>query len=156
MHQNDKTEFVRILTGLSAIKPGKELTREALEVFWAAMADWSIEDFKAAANHLAKSCEFMPNPYHFEQLRKKNEPTKHEAWEVAFNRIKRGGNQPDDKISKAIKQVGGYYQLGMTPLDQMPFVAKRFQDAYESIVEVADIPQLGKLESTVIMRGLLK
>ena len=156
MNANDKTEFVRILAGLSAIKPGKELTREALEVFWAAMADWSIEDFKAAANHLAKSCEFMPNPYHFEQLRKKNEPTKHEAWEVAFNRIKRGGNQPDDKISKAIKQVGGYYQLGMTPLDQMPFVAKRFQDAYESIGEVADIPQLGKLESTVIMRGLLK
>jgi hypothetical protein len=156
MNATDKQEFARILTGLSLIKPGKELTKDALAIYFAALEDWSIEDFKAAANHLAKTCEFMPNPYHFEQLRKKNESTKHEAWEAAFERIKRGGNHPDDKISKAIRQVGGYYQLGMTPLDQMPFVAKRFQDAYESIGECESVPLLTKSEASHTMRALLK
>lgn len=154
MNANDKKEFARILTSLSLIKPGKELTKEAMAIYFAALEDWTIEDFRSAASHLAKHCEFMPNPYHFEQLRKKNEPTKHEAWEIAFERIKRGGNQPDDKISKAIRQVGGYYQLGMTPLDQMPFVAKRFQDAYESIGEVENVPLLTKSEASQTMRLL--
>jgi hypothetical protein len=156
MNASDKPEFARIIAALSAVKPGKELTRDALELYFSALEDWTIADFKAAASHLMKTCEFMPNPFHFEQLRKKNELTKHEAWEVAFERIKRGGNQPDDKISKAIRQVGGYYQLGMTPMDQMPFVAKRFQEAYESINDVESVPLLTKPEASNVMRRLLK
>jgi hypothetical protein len=157
MKPNDKTEFVQILNGLAEIKPGKELTAEGLRVFWNAMQDWSIEDFRSAANHLAKSCEFMPNPFHFEQLRKKQEPTKHEAWAIALSRANkpRSEGNPEDKVTKAVRMIGGYYQLGMTSYDQLPFLAKRFQDVYDSINEVEDIPQLSKPEAGTMMRRLI-
>lgn len=153
MNANDKQEFLRILTGLSLIKPGKELTKDALGVYWNALEDWSIEDFRAAANHLAKSCEFMPNPFHFEQLRKAQEPSKHEAWQTAMARASGSRNvqHPDDKITKAVRMVGGYYQLGMTSYDQLAFTEKRFKDAYDSIGEVESVPQLTKSDAKAIM-----
>lgn len=153
MKPNDKTEFVQILNGLAEIKPGKELTAEGLMVFWNAMQDWSIEDFRAAANHLAKSCEFMPNPFHFEQIKKAQEPSKHEAWQTAMARASGSRNvqHPDDKITKAVRMVGGYYQLGMTSYDQLAFTEKRFKDAYDSIGEVESVPQLTKSEARELM-----
>lgn len=154
MNASDKHEFARILTGLTLIKPGKELTKDALELYFSALEDWTIEDFRAAANHLAKTCEFMPNPYHFNQLRKQQGPTKHEAWEIALHRCKRPGEYPNDRVTKAARMVGGYSIIGMTTYDQQPFLAKRFQEAYESIGEVEEVPQLTKREASDVMRRL--
>src|SRR5690349_13020064 len=75
MQPADRKKFIEVLTGLAAMKPGGKLTPESIELFWNAMQDWALEDFVAAANHLARSHEFMPNPYHFEQLRRAGELT---------------------------------------------------------------------------------
>ena len=79
MAPDDKPEFVRVLNGLAAIKR-VDLTKEAYEMWWGSMSDWSIDDFRGAAGHLLKTCQFMPSPYDFEQLRVVHEKTGHEAW----------------------------------------------------------------------------
>src|ERR1700759_829480 len=85
----DKAEFIGVLVGLAAIKPGKDLTREAYEIWWLAMRDnWTLEHFKSAASHLASSCEFMPSPYHFEQLRKAARQTAGEAFAQALQHVR--------------------------------------------------------------------
>ena len=86
----DKVELVKILAGLSTIKPGVKLTPEAYDVWWLAMQHWSIDEFRSAAAHLARSVEFMPSPFHFEQLRKANNPTSGEAFAMAVRHAASG------------------------------------------------------------------
>ena len=126
----DKPEFLRILTGLSSVKPGKPLTPEGLGVYWLALSDWPLDEFRSAAAHLARSVEFMPNPYHFEQLRQSAQPTASEAWERVLTAI-RSMNQYDPvsldaRTDQAVRAMGGYSRLAMTQTDAMPFRAREF------------------------------
>lgn len=135
MQHSDLPQFARILNGLAALKPGKPLTPEALDLFWNAMQDWSIEDFHAAANRLAKECEFMPNPYHFEQLRKAAKPTAGEAWArvLAAVRSSAYANGLDPLLDRVAQACGGYRAIGQCTDDGLPFMEKRFVEHYEAI-----------------------
>ena len=48
MRPNDRQKFAAIVTGFAELK-GKALSAAALDLYWAAMQQWSIEDFTAAA-----------------------------------------------------------------------------------------------------------
>jgi hypothetical protein len=87
MQPADKRKFLEIVNGMAAIKPGKPLTPAALDLFWNSMRRWSLDEFEQAANHLMTSVEFMPNPFHFEQLRKAGQKTAGEAWVGVLNGI---------------------------------------------------------------------
>lgn len=150
MQQTDKIEFVRVLEGLASIKPGAKLTPEGLDMWWAAMADWSLPEFKHAASHLARSVEFFPNPYHFEQVRKAGRPTAAEAFirarEVAgglelgkhgdYTDV--GVTSGDPAIDRAVRAIGGYVALAMRPMDTMHFFEKRFAEHYRDIGDAID------------------
>ncbi len=157
----DKPDFIKQLVGLAAIKPGKDLTPEAYEIWWQAMQTWSLEDFKAAAAQLARSVEFMPSPYHFEQLRKAGRPTAGEAWIAALEYARKGWTvwdggkasvsgsmpEPDDAlIDRAVRAVGGYEAIAMSNTDATHFLERRFCEHYESIQDVQEVrealPQL--------------
>lgn len=142
MRDSDRAEFCRILTGLSAIKPGKQLTPEGLEVYFNALEDWSIEDFKAAASHLAKSCEFMPNPYHFEQLRRAAKPTAAEAWAEAIEHAAhggyRGGPLGDALIDTCVRALGGYKAIAMCDEDKLHFLERRFCEHFETKMDAEE------------------
>src|SRR5687768_10393899 len=97
MQPSDKPKFVTTLVGLAAIK-GRELTDEAIDLWWLSMATWSIEDFTAAAAHLIGSCQFMPTPYDFQQLRKAGELTPGEAWEHVLSGAKL---EPGSRVARA-------------------------------------------------------
>src|SRR4051812_7172495 len=113
MQPTEKIEFVKVLNGLAAIK-GKELTTQAIDLWWAALAKWSLADFKGAASHLVGSCQFMPSPYDFEQLRKAGEPTPSEAWAEALDRCRHwrdSARLPKGRIARAAASVGGFQAI---------------------------------------------
>ncbi len=139
----DREEFLRALNGLAAIKPNAKLTTEALDMWWLALKDWTIGEFKAAAAHLANSVEFMPNPYHFQQLRKTAaEQSCAEAW-TKVRAVVRAMN-PDEptsispRIDRVIRAMGGYRGLAMTDTDEMYWREKRFAELWEELGDVEE------------------
>jgi hypothetical protein len=142
MQATDRKKFCSTLNGLAAVKPGKELTPEALEIWWTAMRQWSIEEFVSAASHLASSVEFMPSPFHFEQLRKASKPTTGEAWKTALERCKqwRKGERLDDAIDRAAATVGGYRAIAMADTETaLPHIERRFKEAFQELDDVETV-----------------
>jgi hypothetical protein len=150
MIEDEKTEFIKTLVGLAAIKPGgNQLTKEAYEIWWAAMKDWALTDFKAAASHLASAVEFMPSPYHFRQLKRAAEKTSGEAWTIALKSCTcwRGGETPGGRIDRAVKAIGGYRAIAMADTETaLPHIERRFKEAYEELSDVEEtreaLPQI--------------
>jgi hypothetical protein len=136
MQPTDRTEFVRVLNGLAAIK-GKDLTPEAISLWWSSMSRWSIDEFKAAASHLVTSCQFMPSPYDFEQLRRAGEPTVAEAWETV---ISGKPLDPGSRTYRAAKLMGGQYAIRCANVDrELPFIQRRFAEAYAELSDVEPV-----------------
>lgn len=162
MRKVDRPEFVKVLVGLATLKPGAQLpSTESIDIWFAAMADWSIEDFKSAATHLAKSVEFMPSPFHFEQLRRAGEMTANEAWAVALQASKNWRNAvafPSDRIGRAAQCVGGLREIAFTDQAELHWLRKRFMDAFDELVDVdrvrGELPQIARVEaSRIALKG---
>ena len=148
MIESDKTKFIATLMGLAAVKPGKGLTKEAIEIWWLAMESWNLEEFKQAAAHLVRSIEFMPSPFHFEQLRKAGRPTAGEAWEKArkacgsaiqCGQVTHNGTCGDEMIDRVVRAIGGYGAIAMSDRDKLPFLERRFAEHYASIQDASDV-----------------
>src|SRR5688572_1392913 len=139
MIEADKPEFCAALTELAALKPNAKLTPESYAAWWNAMQSWDLRDFRQACARLRDSMEFMPNPYHFEQLRKAGRLTAGEAW-AAVREIARSGGapHPDARVNAAVRALGGYRAIGMTNTDQMSWLERRFAEHYESISDAED------------------
>lgn len=140
MLPTDKLEFARILNGLAAVKPGAKLTDEALAVWWLAMREWSLDEFKAAAAQLSRSVEFFPNPYHFEQLRKKaSSETVGEAWARVRAKLMHVGAHDrvsiEPRIDRVVSLMGGYFRLSQTNTDKLVFAENRFRELWEESAE---------------------
>lgn len=139
----DRMEFVLLLNGLAAIKPGKGLTPEGLELWWLSLQDWSIEEFRSACAHLSYSVEFMPSPYHFAQLRKAGRATAGEAFARALAHVRTGGYRHDNPLDalteNVIRALGGWRALAITTEDRLPFVERRFCEHYESMMNTEDV-----------------
>lgn len=159
MRSTDRAEFMRVMNGLAAIK-GKELTPEALSLWWSAMQGWSIEDFKAAASHLVSSCQFMPSPYDFQQLRLAGEPTASEAWESVLSGAPLVAGSREDRAARIACGSG---QFGIRHADierDLPFIQRRFLDAYNELKDADSVrealPQIAQTPRLPNMGGLLK
>lgn len=141
MHPEDKPEFVRILTGIADMKR-VAMTKEAFEMWWVAMRDWSIAEFREAAGYLLTSCEFMPQPYDFTQLRRSQEPTADEGWQLALKHAESGqwrkGPSGDERVDAAVQLLGGYHTIAMTDTVKLNWVEKRFREAYEDSRDTAE------------------
>jgi hypothetical protein len=146
MQPADRADFTRVLNGIAAIK-GKDLTPEAMSIWWSAMSGWSIDEFKSAASHLVCTCQFMPTPYDFTQLKLASEPTVGEAWLEVL-----GGCDlvPGSRIARAAAIVGGQYAIRHASIEKdLPFIQRRFEAAYSELTDVdasrEALPQLGVL-----------
>ena len=141
MDSRDRPEFVRVLNGLAAIKR-VDLTKDAYELWWQSMKDWSIDAFKDAAGYLLKNCQFMPAPYDFEQLRKKGEVSAHDAWARAFHHAEgayRKGVLGDALIDRVVSMLGGYRMIALTNSDKLGFLERRFLDAYNDFLDTGSV-----------------
>lgn len=139
MQPHDRKAFLEVVIGLAELK-GKQLSAPALELYWRAMQDWTIEEFRSAASHLVRTCEFMPAPKDFEDLRKSiTRPTAADAW---FTR----GTSPDPIANAAMRIAAQGRYVGHIPLDELPFVQRRFVQVYEELADRAEaeaaLPQL--------------
>lgn len=140
METSSKPEFVRILTGMAAVKR-IDLTTEAFEIWWLALADWDIEDFRSAAAHLIKTCEFMPGPHDFEKLKRLSRLSAQEAWSQALSFADgqwRTEQHPDDRINRVVEMLGGWRTLALTNVEKLGFVQRRFVDAYADLNDGED------------------
>ena len=141
MDNSDRPEFVRVLNGLAAIKR-VDLTKDVYELWWNAMQGWNIGDFKDAAGYLLKNCQFMPSPYDFEQLRKKGEPSAHEAWAKALDHAKgawKKGVLGDALTDQVVAMLGGYRLIALTNSDKLGFLERRFMDAYNDLLDAGGV-----------------
>lgn len=135
----DRPKFLEVVLGFAELK-GKALSVPALELYWNAMQDWHINDFRDAANRLIKTCAFMPTPKDFEDLRKAGRATPGEAWALVRAAARAGDPCPDDyRIQAAVSALGGIRAIGMTNTDQMPFLERRFAEHFESISDAEDV-----------------
>jgi hypothetical protein len=144
MNDADKPKFAAALTELTALKPGAKLTTLQFESWWNAMRGrWTIKEFLAACERLVFECEFMPNPYHFEQLRKAGQTTPGEAFAKAMevardcrphDRLSSG----DPRIDAAARACGGYFAMGQYETEKLGFLERTFTEHFESISEAED------------------
>jgi hypothetical protein len=136
MRPEDRKSFLEVVIGFAELK-GKQLSAPGLELYWNAMQDWTIEEFRQAANTLIRTCEFMPTPKEFNDLRKAALPTKGEAWGMVLDHLKGGyrtrGLMP--AIDRAVRALGGYRALATMPVDQLPWQERRFAEHYDDMAE---------------------
>ena len=143
MDSSDRPKFVEVLASFAAIK-GKDLTKEAIEIWWRSMNDWPVDDFRDAAGYLIKNCQFMPTPYDFEQLRKQSETSACEAWSLALEHAKgawRQGVLGESRIDRVVAMVGGYRAIALTDTDKLGFLERRFMAAYDDLSHSSGVRQ---------------
>jgi hypothetical protein len=146
MTPKDRKAFVEVVLGFAELK-GKQLSAPALELYWRSLQHWELEDFKQAAEHLLRSCEFMPLPKDFEDLRKAGRPRAGEAWARVLS-LARGrglptlGEQPTkltDLERRALNAIGGLNTVAMSDVDKTPFLERRFCEHFDSIQDAMDV-----------------
>ena len=141
MRTDDRQEFVRVLTGIATIKR-VDLTAEAFELWWYAMKEWEIGDFKDASGYLLKNCRFMPAPYDFEELLKKQRPSAHEAWAEALcfaNGGWRTGLHEDIRINNVVGALGGWSVIALCDNEKLGFLERRFIETYKDFLDGNDV-----------------
>jgi len=134
MQTSDRTQFLEVVIGFAELK-GKSLSAPALELFWHAMQDWDIGEFRNAAQHLIRTCPFMLTPKDFEDLRKAGRPTATESWVKAVRHASssayRKGPLGNELIDRVVTALGGYNAIAMCENDKMHFLERRFAEIYE-------------------------
>lgn len=175
MIPQDRAAFLEAVIGLAELK-GKQLSAPALELYWRAMQHWCIEDFKQAAQHLVRTCEFMPTPKDFEDLRKAGRPTPGEAWAEVLTYVRRGyfhwqgggvsrnGQTPPALSSTAVAAVemlGGFEAIAMSEESKLHFLERRFCDHYRELEDAGEVraalpqltnPNMAQLAASAVKR----
>lgn len=147
----DRKPFIEVLMGFAELK-GKELSAPAMELYWRAMQRWTLDEFRAAAEELLRTCQFMPMPKDFEDLRKAGRQTAGEAWADVLRYVRtdysphglpclNGNEAPrfSPLVVKAVNAIGGFRAIAMSDVGSTHFLEKRFCEHFESIQDADDI-----------------
>lgn len=142
MKLSDREAFLGIVIGLAELK-GKQLSPEGLELYWNAIQQqrWSIEDFREAANLLVSTCQFMPEPKDFHDLRRATRATKGEAWAAVRQHLKgayRNGDGLTPEIDAVVRILGGYRTLAMMNEEDLTWQERRFAEHYDEAADIAE------------------
>lgn len=151
MQADDKIQFLKVLNGMASMKKAT-LLPEVLDLWWGCMADWNIDDFKAAAIHVMKNAQFMPTPADFEALRKAGNRKAGEAWDLAVQHAASGryrnGAIGDALIDQCVRIIGGYATIAMSDVTKLQFIERRFCEHYDTLEEAHEtrlaVPQIAK------------
>lgn len=131
----DFDEFSEVMLAFAEVK-GKELSKRALKLYFRAMQDWPLAEFKSAALHLLKTHPFgsMPQPGDFEKLRRAGEPTSDEAWNLV---ISGASLPPGSRVWRAAEALGGQQSIRHQDVEKaLPFTRNKFIEAYEELTKV--------------------
>jgi hypothetical protein len=149
----DKAEFAKVVLAFAELK-SKQLSLPAIELYWLAMQDWDLSDFKLAATRLLKTAEFMPTPKDFEDLRKAGRMTSGEAFAKAIGWARSGVYRNPAKtpeailIDRVVHALGGWIAISNYDEEKLHFLEKSFIEHYETIQDATDtreaLPQITK------------
>lgn len=146
MKPADRQKFVEVIMGFAELK-GKQLSAPAMELYWRSLQHWPLADFLAAAEHLIRTCEFMPMPKDFEDLRKAGKPTAGEAWATAVANCgschsalgyTSGGTCGDPFIDRVVRAIGGYRAIALCDSEKLHFLERRFSEHFETMQDAED------------------
>lgn len=165
MTPHDRKNFIEVVLGFAELK-GKQLSAPALELYWRALQHWTLEELRAAAEQLVRTCEFMPTPKDFEDLRRAAFPTAAEAWiaarrnagsAIVCGQVTRGRSCGDPLIDQAVEAIGGYGAIAMCDVDKLTFLERRFTQAYTELQDVHEtreaVPLLASPSQTRRLSG---
>ncbi len=136
MSPEQKPEFLETIAALAELQ-GRELSPAALKLWWRAMGHWELDDFKRAANFLARSSEFMPKPADFERLRANAALNPHEAWTAVVAHATGGyrtGATIDAIVGETVERMGGFAMIGQSNRDRLQWLKRDFVEFYEAVV----------------------
>lgn len=161
MKNEDRQAFVEVVLGFAELK-GRQLSAPAIELYWRSLQHWPLEAFRKAASHLLRTCEFMPTPKDFEDLRKAGRPTPSEAWVTAISSARSawtpqgyfGGTSGDPLIDRAVRAIGGYAVIAQSDEDKLHFLERRFSEAYGDMQDAGDtraaLPQIARPKTALL------
>jgi hypothetical protein len=171
----DRKAFLEVVVGFAELK-GKQLSAPALQLYWRSLQHWPLDDFRAAAEQLLRTCEFMPLPKDFEDLRKAGRLTVGEAWASVLAWVRSGNfrglpvlngggdpDRPDALAERAVRAIGGYNAIAMSETDKTHFLERRFAEHYDAMQDADEVreelPQIafttGRLSGPRSARDLL-
>ncbi len=142
MNSNEKSKFVALLAGVSELY-SKKLSSQLLDIYWAALNGYSLQDVKTALErHIMSpdSGQFMPKPADVVRcLRGDSETQALRAWSLVNRAICEIGAYKsvvfdDSIIHIVIEEMGGWVQLCQLHENELPFRAREFEKRYASYV----------------------
>jgi hypothetical protein len=161
MTPDDRLTFVEIVLGFAELK-GRQLPAPAIELYWRSLQHWPLDAFRAAAEQLVRTCDFMPGPKDFEDLRKAGRATHGEAWAQVLSVVRAGaynrrGIIISELVDHAVAAIGGYNAIGMSDTDKTHFLEKRFAEAFEQLQDAEDtreaVPQIAYSDAGPRLQG---
>lgn len=153
MNDQDRSEFAKIVLGFAELK-GKQLSRAAIDLYWGAMRGWELEDFRQAAEHLLRTCEFMPTPSDFEKLRRAGRVQAGEAWAQVVKYVREGWYHwqgglptinakipppPNELIARVVEVLGGYRIIAATDENKLSYLERRFCEHYDALQDANEV-----------------
>lgn len=141
----DKPKFLAALNELALLKHGTRLSTEAYDAWWNAMSPtWELDEFRGACTRLRDSVPYMPNPFHFAQLKRAAGETDGELWAAALAHARSlpvsGGYLMDKPsghpmVDSAAHAVGGFRVIANANERDLQFIGKRFTEHLEAFRE---------------------
>ena len=148
MQREDFKRFGMALTACAELY-GKTVSEGALSLWWEALKRFDIEQVEKAIRQCIESPEggqFMPKPA---DLIKRLEGTATDrsliAWGKVFGAMSSVGAYrsvafDDGLIHAAVQDCGGWVKLCRSETDELPFVQRRFCDAYRAYSQRPEFP----------------
>jgi len=124
MQSQEKPEFFEILAGLSEIFD-KVLSKPTLEIYWNALKEYTIDDFKKATNNIVRTYKYasFPKPAEFieyinplQDIEAKAEFAMDEFWEHFNDSGHESFEWGDPVLAMTVEHYGGWGMI----LDTMP------------------------------------
>lgn len=166
MRDEEKREFMEVITATMDVY-GRDVSKGMLQMYWAALKDYSINEIKIGLTRCIKSTEsgqFHPKPSDIIRMIEGAASDRGMlAWSKVFEAIKRVGHYrsvvfDDPIIHSVIEEMGGWVSLCMVNKEEMQFRAQEFAKRYRSYAETggcSDYPAylIGYAESQNNMNG---
>lgn len=137
----DAMKFKSRLAALGELY-GKECTQAMADLYWAALRDFTDDQFHAAIQSGIRKWKCfgrLPNPAEIiEQIQGNGEEEALIAWEQLQQAVGRAGAYQsvlfeDPKIARVIKILGGWETVCFWPLDELQFRRHEFIEAYKAL-----------------------
>jgi hypothetical protein len=142
MKPEDKERFAQLMIGVAELY-GKKLSNQLLNIYWAALTAYSLEEVNAALNRHALSPDvgqFMPKPADIVRCLEGSSSTQAlQAWTKVINAIKQVGAYSsvifdDPLIHAVIYDMGGWIRLCQSKEDEAGFRSREFEKRYSAYV----------------------